>query len=55
MLDFYPNDRFAVFIDSANFRRSKQSINMYVDDVRLLGRARRIGAPHPSPLGLHGI
>ena len=36
MLDFYPNERFAVFIDSANFRRSKQSINMYVDDVKLL-------------------
>ena len=80
MLDFYPNERFAVFIDSANFRRSKQSINMYVDDGRpllniserimvkaisadlplrpipkedLSSEERRIGAPHPSPLGLH--
>ena len=41
MLDFYPNERFAVFIDSANFRRSKQSINMYVDDVRLLEYFRK--------------
>jgi uncharacterized LabA/DUF88 family protein len=41
MLDFYPNERFAVFIDSANFRRSKQSINMYVDDVKLLEYFRK--------------
>ena len=41
MLDFYPNERFAVFIYSANFRRSKQSINMYVDDVKLLEYFRK--------------
>lgn len=41
MLDFYPNERLAVFIDSANFRRSKQSINMYVDEVKLLEYFRK--------------
>lgn len=41
MIKFYPNERFAVFIDSANFRRSKQSINMYVDDVKLLDYFRK--------------
>ena len=41
MIKFYPNERFAVFIDSANFRRSKQSINMYVNDVKLLDYFRK--------------
>ena len=41
MIKLYPNERFAVFIDSANFRRSKQSINMYVDDVKLLDYFRK--------------
>ena len=41
MIKFYLNERFAVFIDSANFRRSKQSINMYVDDVKLLDYFRK--------------
>lgn len=41
MIKFYPNERFAVFIDSANFRRSKQSINMYVDDLKLLDYFRK--------------
>lgn len=36
MLDFYPNERFAVFIDSTNFRWSKQAIGMFVDDIKLL-------------------
>ena len=41
MIKIFPNERFAVFIDSANFRRSKQSINMYVDDVKLLDYFRK--------------
>ena len=35
-ITFYPSERFAVFIDGANFNFSKRNISMFVDDLRLL-------------------
>lgn len=36
LITFYPGERFAVFIDGANFNFSKRNISMFVDDLRLL-------------------
>lgn len=38
---FYPGERFAVFIDGANFNFSKRNISMFVDDLRLLSYFRK--------------
>ena len=35
-ITFYPGERFAVFIDGANFNYSKRNVSMFVDDLKLL-------------------
>ena len=35
-ITFYPGERFAVFIDGANFNYSKRNAGIFVDDLKLL-------------------